>query len=185
MLLLKAYAKHHSGYHRLLMGKTKDVLKDFTGCPVDTLNLKHFQGKTGSAKLWSKLTKSIQNGNLMCSKFKLEKPTGNKDYNSSILDLIEVNQTMQNGEIKQMKFVLVETPTFYVSEIRDEYCTKLTKYDADIRQLIQSADHMTTHQDSQNSDLGENPGKISIRSFSNVSIKNCGKYENMVWIPYE
>jgi hypothetical protein len=70
------------------------------------------------------------------------------------MDLIEVTQDSKpnshendpNGTKegqksgKQMRFVLIETPTFYISEVRDEFCSKLTKYDADVRQLIQSAD---------------------------------------------
>ena len=44
---------------------------------------------------------------------------------------------------------------------------------------------MMTHSDSKNSDSGPLNGKIQIKSYSNISIKNCGGYENMVWVPYE
>lgn len=135
MLLLKAYAKHHGGYHRLLMGNTTDVLKDLTGCPIDNYKLKYLKHKDQKDKLWNKLTNAMDNGNLMTAKFLMDKPNGNKEYHSSIMDLIEVSQGDDEGS-KQMKFVLIETPTFFVSEIRDEFCSKLTKYDADVRQLI-------------------------------------------------
>ena len=38
-----------------------------------------------------------------------------------------------------MKFVLIETPKFYLSSARDEYSKNLTQYDADVRELIRTA----------------------------------------------
>lgn len=204
MLLLKAYAKHHGGYHRLLMGRTTDVLRDLTGYPVDNYKLKYLKSTEQMNQLWSKLTQGLEKGNLMASKFKLDNSKGNKEYHSLVMDLIEVTQIVktENGstEATQMKFVLIETPTFYVSEIRDEYCEKLTKYDADIRMLIQSADQLNTHTGKANNfgtveDSEQSNGefansqkvqdKIQLRSFSNISTKNCGNYESMIWVPFE
>lgn len=204
MLLLKAYAKHHGGYHRLLMGRTTDVLRDLTGYPVDNYKLKYLKSTEQMNQLWSKLTQGLEKGNLMASKFKLDNSKGNKEYHSLVMDLIEVTQIVktENGstEATQMKFVLIETPTFYVSEIRDEYCEKLTKYDADIRMLIQSADQLNTLTGKANNfgtveDSEQSNGefansqkvqdKIQLRSFSNISTKNCGNYESMIWVPFE
>ncbi len=35
MILQKAYAKSHGGYHRILMGNFGEVLRDLTGAPVN------------------------------------------------------------------------------------------------------------------------------------------------------
>lgn len=101
MVLQKAYAKAHGGFHRILMGKISHVLRDLTGGPVSQYDLTSvIKGLGGDYelardKVWIKIKEAVDKENIVNAKYKLSIPGNRRQYYSTVVKTLEFRETGQ------------------------------------------------------------------------------------------
>ena len=86
MVLQKAYAKAHGGYHRILMGKMSHVLRDLTGGSVSQYDLTSVIAGLGGNyevakdKVWTKIKEAVDKENIVNLRYKLSLSGNRRSY---------------------------------------------------------------------------------------------------------